>query len=74
LDTYNPYLKLPKAQTSYLKKLEGLMTSEMLRVKCTYCQSIFDWKLNDMALIDNKVNIYLADLDKPEHTSEIGSL
>lgn len=50
------------------------MTSEVVKVKCTDCYFIFDWKLNDMALIDNKVNLFLSDLEEPVHFSEIGTL
>lgn len=52
LDTYNPYLELPKSTTLYLKKMENLIKSEVVRVKCTGCYKIFEWTLNDMALID----------------------
>ena len=45
------------------------MHSEKIRVKCESCYHIFQWTLNDMALIDNKINIMLADLDEPTHSS-----
>ena len=74
LDTYNPYLQLPKPQQIYLKRLENLMRSEVVRIKCKQCYSIFEWTLNDTSLIDNPVNIILCDLDEPMNSSEIGSL
>jgi hypothetical protein len=50
------------------------MRSEVVRIKCKQCYSIFEWTLNDTSLIDNQVNIILCDLDDPMNSSEIGSL